>query len=312
MNLAFLISAHTDPAHLKRLIESLPEDAEFFVHIDKKSSLSQFTNLIEGENIHFIDKRVNVRWGTINEVDYQMNLIEAAIMHKKHFDRLIFLSGLDYPVWSNGHLLSYLEENSGKEMLIGIPLIENLIGKEQFDTYSTIRPFINIPFIGNTLNQKLGIASRIVLKALGFRKALHFNINGQCWPIYKGGAWWCISEDLAQYVFDTYIQFPAIRRYFRHQFCPAETLIQTIAFNAPEYKDKCSLFNAHYKGLSPLTLLHYIDYGKQVKILTEEDLDRIMASGKAFARKFRTGVSDKIMDAIDSIRIQNQIQSENK
>lgn len=302
MNLAFLISAHTDPLHLERLINSLPGDAEFFIHIDKKSNLSQFTSLISGENIHFIGKRINVRWGTINEVDYQMNLIEAAIMHVKHFDRIFFLSGLDYPIWSNGHLLSYLEENSGKEILIGIPLIEGLIGKGQFDTYSIIRPFINIPLIGNALNQKLSIASRIILKALGFKKALHFNISGKCWPIYKGGAWWCISEELAHHVFDTYVQHPAIRRYFKHQFCPAETLIQTVAFNSPEYKDKCCLFYTPYQSLSLLTPLHYIDYGKQVKILTEEDFDKIMNSGKAFARKFKTGDSDRLMDMIDSYR----------
>lgn len=302
MNPAFLISAHTDPVHLKRLIESLPKDAEFFIHIDKKSNLSQFTNLIAGENIHFINKRINVRWGTINEVDYQMNLIEAAIMHPEHFDHIFFLSGLDYPIWSNGRLLAYLRENSGKEIIIGIPLIEKLIGHEQFDSYSTLRPFINIPLLGNTLNQKLSIASRIALKSLGFRKSLYVDINGYRCPIYKGGAWWCISEELARYVFTTYIQRPSIRRYFKHQFCPAETLIQTIAFNAPEYKDKCILFNAPYQGLSLLTPLHYIDYGKQVKILTEEDFDKILNSGKAFARKFKTGDSDKIMDMIDSIR----------
>lgn len=305
MNLAFLISAHTDPVHLKRLIESLPEDAEFFIHIDKKSDLSQFTSLIAGENIHFIDKRINVRWGTINEVDYQMSLIKAAVNFSKHFDRLFFLSGLDYPIWSNNHLLEYLEENIDREILVGIPLTKELVGPEQFDTYSTIRPFINIPFIGNTLNQKFSIASRIVLKSLGFKKNLYFYIEGKRWTIYKGGAWWCISEDLAEYVFDTYTQYPAIRRYFKHQFCPAETLIQTIAFNTLEYKDKCSLFNAQYQGLSLLTPLHYINYGEQVKILTEEDFDKIIASGKAFARKFKTEISDKIMDIIDSDRGQN-------
>ena len=43
MKLAFLISAHTDPEHLKRLILSLPEDAVFVVHIDAKSDISAFT-----------------------------------------------------------------------------------------------------------------------------------------------------------------------------------------------------------------------------------------------------------------------------
>lgn len=40
MTLAFLISAHTDPIHLARLLKSLPEDAAFFIHIDSKTDIT--------------------------------------------------------------------------------------------------------------------------------------------------------------------------------------------------------------------------------------------------------------------------------
>ena len=46
-NIAFLISAHTDAPQLKRLIEALPADADFFVHIDAKSDITPFTLLIK-------------------------------------------------------------------------------------------------------------------------------------------------------------------------------------------------------------------------------------------------------------------------
>ena len=46
MNIAYLISAHTDAPQLKRLIEALHSDAEFFIHIDSKSDLSAFTEQI--------------------------------------------------------------------------------------------------------------------------------------------------------------------------------------------------------------------------------------------------------------------------
>ena len=42
MRLAFLISAHTDPQHLDRLIKSLPEESDFFIHVDAKSDLKIF------------------------------------------------------------------------------------------------------------------------------------------------------------------------------------------------------------------------------------------------------------------------------
>src|SRR3712207_8921128 len=37
--LAFLISAHTDPQQLCRLVKSLPETAQFFIHVDAKSDI---------------------------------------------------------------------------------------------------------------------------------------------------------------------------------------------------------------------------------------------------------------------------------
>ena len=73
MNIAYLISAHTDAPQLKRLVEALHPDAHFFIHIDKKSDITPFTSLLQGDNIHFLTNRVNVRWGTILEVKYQMD-----------------------------------------------------------------------------------------------------------------------------------------------------------------------------------------------------------------------------------------------
>ena len=64
MHIAYLISAHTDAPQLKRLIDALHPQAEFFVHIDSKSDLEEFTRLIKSPRVHFIPQRVDVMWGT--------------------------------------------------------------------------------------------------------------------------------------------------------------------------------------------------------------------------------------------------------
>ena len=74
MNIAYLISAHTDAPQLKRLIEALHPDAHYFIHIDQKSNMDEFFPFISGDNIHFIPARIDVRWGTMLEVHYQMAL----------------------------------------------------------------------------------------------------------------------------------------------------------------------------------------------------------------------------------------------
>ena len=60
MKIAFLYSAYTDPQHLKRLIDVLPEGSESFVHIDAKSDISQFKAVVNGEHIHYLEQRYNV------------------------------------------------------------------------------------------------------------------------------------------------------------------------------------------------------------------------------------------------------------
>ena len=95
MNIAYLISAHTDPAQLRRLVLALHADAEYFVHIDAKSDLSQFAAVLSLPNVHYIEDRVDVRWGTLREVQYQMSLIRVAVTFPRHFDRIFFLSGMD-------------------------------------------------------------------------------------------------------------------------------------------------------------------------------------------------------------------------
>ncbi len=79
-----------------------------------------------------------------------------------------------------------------------------------------------------------------------------------------------MSETLAAYVLDTYEGNKRdILRQFRHQHCPAETLVQTIVFNAtePEWKQRCVEFpwdEPH--GLSVMTLTQHIDYPGAIRI----------------------------------------------
>ena len=130
--LAFLISAHKDPVHLKRLVDSLPDGSEFFIHIDAKSDIRPFTERIDQPNVHFIEHRVNVCWGSINEVEYQMELVRAALAAGS-FDYLVTLSGMDYPVWSNSRIMEFFDKANGKIFLQGISMLhQGKLSQEEF------------------------------------------------------------------------------------------------------------------------------------------------------------------------------------
>lgn len=300
MNIAYLISAHTDAPQLARLIAALHPDAEFFVHIDKKSDIRSFKAHILAKNVHFIDKRIDVRWGTLIEVEYQMALIREAVNFPRKFDRIFFLSGMDYPLWSNKRITEWLEAQGDREILQGINMNTPYIKGQQYELYTLSRPLFRL--FGNKWNQRLSIACRKLLKILGHRKDLSIKTGYEQWSLYKGSAWWCISEDLARYVLDTYKQRSDIRRYFRDSFGQAETVIQTIAFNSPKWAPRCMLTKGEYPGLDALTPLHFIIYDPVIKVMTAEDFPAMKASGRMFARKFRSGISDRVISMINQER----------
>lgn len=229
-----------------------------------------------------------------------MALIKAVIEHPITFNRIFFLSGMDYPLWSNAHITEWLEKQGDKEILSGICMDTPLLSKQQHDLYSQARPFFHFGWLSNKSNERLSIACRKIKASLGMRKPLSFQVGDQLWHLYKGSAWWCISQQLATYIYQTYMNEPAIRHYFIDSFGQAETLIQTIAFNTPEWASRCILHEGKYPGLAALTPLHYILYEPVIKVMDETDHTTLMASGKMFARKFISGKSDKLVEILES------------
>ena len=308
MNIAYLISAHNDPRQLKRLVEALGPNAWCFIHIDKKSDIAPFVEVLscfEGDRIHFISERTDVRWGTILEVDYQMALLKAALeySHEKKsdnefrgFDRYITLSGLDYPIKPSRLALEDTFDPS-KEYIMGIDMSSDAISHKHTKIYRHARPFFNLKYIGNTSNQRLSVICRKILWALGIQKPLILS-NG--WHLYKGAAWWAITEPLAEYIYNTYATTPLLKKYFIDSFGSAETLIPTIVFNGPHAK-RCIKVTGDYPGLKALTPLTYIYYEPIIKILTEEDLPTLLNSGKLFCRKVVSGKSDKLVEQLENL-----------
>lgn len=97
MRIGYLILAHSAPEHLQRLINHLSnKKSKIFIHIDKSVDIDLF-NDISGDNIFFIDNRVNSRWGAFSLTQATINLIKCALQHGQ-LDRVQLLSGLDYPV----------------------------------------------------------------------------------------------------------------------------------------------------------------------------------------------------------------------
>ena len=303
MNLAYIISAYTDPPQLQRLVKALHPDAHFFIHIDRKSDIQPFQALLQGENIHFLSERADVRWGTIRQVDFQMALLKAAIDHPVTFDHIFMLTGQDYPIWSNARITHWLAEQGEREQLCGACVNrEGPTYREQRKLYQSFRPLFDLPHLSARNNLRLAVLYRKMRHVIGQKKPLWLTVDGQRWDLYKGSDYWCISEQLAKYIYNMYNTHPEIRRYFADSFAPSETLIQTIAFNSPQWAERCMLRKGEYPGLVALTPLHFIIYSGAIRIMQDFDYSMLIDSGKMFVRKLQSGRSDSLITLLDQHR----------
>lgn len=298
MKLAFLISVHTDPEHLARLVKSLPDESEYFVHVDLKSDMRHFKEVVTDPRVHFIEDRVDVVWGSLTEVAYQISLVRACLKSNSVFDYIFTLSGMDYPLWSNQRMLDFLKQNIGKEFIQGLAVRKEDKKSIQYLQY---RFFSCRHWRNGSLASKFRVALRKLVYLMGVRKPLDFMAGGKHYQLYKGSAWWAITPSLARYILDVYEGNAELVNYFKTSFGSAETFFQTVTFNSP-FRDRCILTEGDFTTLLAITPLHYINYDPIVHILTEDDYPVLMENDKMFCRKLVTGKSDKLSDMIDEQR----------
>ncbi len=300
MKIAYLIAAHNDAEHLTRLVHSLQPQSEFFIHIDADAAVEPFRRLLSGaSNVHFCDRRVRVEWGNISQVHYQMALLKEYFHTGIGCDRLCFLSGLDYPLWSNRRMDLFWEQAGDREFIKGIDMTVQRYSITR--GYRLYRPFTTVPLRNRRWKIRLCALGREIFNAAHIRKPLTFVVDNRLYRLHKGSSWWCITPRLAAWMLNEVHVHPDLLDYFATSFGPDETLWQTLAFHSP-YADKALLQEGAYTTLADLTPLHYIHYHPVIKVLTEEDWDMLRQSGKMFCRKTVTGRSDRLLELIDRQR----------
>lgn len=287
MKIAYLISAHTDPIQLKRLITALNIEnvTSFFIHIDKKVNINTFIDFISGDNIFFIPNRIKTNWGAFSQCKYQIALIEACLNSPLKFDRIFFLSGLDYPLWSNTRIINFLSLNKENEFIMGMNLT-NCNYPPKMQTRVKLYHFRDIPTNNRFLKRAIYGGLRELLKMTGFTKNNFISCNNTKLDVYCGSSWWCISNKCLNYVYQTIQTNKAITHYFKTCLAPDELLIQTIVFNS-KFAEKALLYRGEYPGLVGLTPLHYIEYTNKIATYTEKDFEKLIASDKMFCRNYK-------------------------
>lgn len=253
MKIAYLILAHNNFEHLKRLIDALNDDNCFFyIHIDKKSTLP--LNLDGYENLIIIDKREQVFWGGYSIVQATINLLEFSFHHRQN-DYFVLLSGLDYPIRSRMILYKLLNDN--KEYIDISKGFSSHKPKERFSKF----------YITNYNSRQINFTT-LFYKLI--QKAINIFFNRTIpYEIYTGGQWFICTNHCIAYVLEYISNNKEYCDFFSKVFIPDESFFHTIIGNSRFYENcsRCLTYADWTVKPAPgnITNKHISDFENEIK-----------------------------------------------
>jgi len=277
MKIAHLILAHNGPKQLERLITRLSNpDSAVYIHLDKKTAIGPFEYLMNYPNVYFIKKRVKVYWGAYNIVKATFNGFKEIIRHDKGYKFINLLSGQDYPLKSQQFIHDFLSQNPNTAFMNYLHFEPDwLEASPRIKLYH----FNSFTIKGRYLLQKL------VNKIFPVRKFPNDHI-----PVGRS-QWFTIPIECAEFILNYWDKNPKLRMFIKFTWAPDEFIFQTI------------LYNSRFKENMVNNDLRYIDWsggGVSPKTLTVEDVPKLLASGKLFARKFNLNNGAEVFNLIDA------------
>ena len=116
MKIAYLIIAHDQPRQFKRMIKALDSEyVSFFVHIDSKRNISEFSCPNFKDNVIFIKNRISVIQGGFSLTQAMINLMKkASILNEFDYSNSWPSSSMAFP---RQNMVFYYKIRNAKEVL---------------------------------------------------------------------------------------------------------------------------------------------------------------------------------------------------
>jgi len=287
LKVAYIMLCHKNPVQINRLINSLQyQGCDFYIHIDKKSSIEK--ELVSSSNIFILEKskRLDIKWGGISMIHATLNLIKEVLESNRDYDYIWLISGQDYPIKDKYSILKYLEANKTSNFL---HVIEDKKTIEKF----LKRVYFYYPewIVQDSLYAKWSrriysflIRNKITHKILKRNNILNYDF-------YFGSQWWVLTYEAVEYIYNMLESKPEVLYFFENSLIPDEMFFQTILMN--------SKFNRTIKN--NLTYIKW-EGGPHPKTFTSKDIDEL-AECKDFllVRKLDYDIDKKIFKKIDEL-----------
>ena len=289
MQKAYLIVAHKYPSQLFRLYKALNDEfSTFFIHIDGKADIAKFQRLITSESVNWVD-RVKANWGEFGLVEAVLNLLNAVRDSGKKFDRIILLSGQDYPIKSNHTINEYLRQSTQSNFIEYHALPNPAKWKPNGGLYRVNKYFLGLRF-----------GQRYKAKALNFLAMIFPALERKMPPgmkAYAGSMWWIIDDYSMNYILDYVKNNPDYVAFHKKTFAADELFFHMILLNATDERLRQSIVNDDKRFIKWKDL-----NASHPEQLDEKDLEEIGRSDALFARKFDITEDDEILNLIEQQR----------
>lgn len=288
--IGYLIPCHNDPEHVSKLIAALDYKADFYIHVDKKTDIGPFRQLIRQPNVYWVEERTRVSWAGISQVKATLSLMKQALAGGPYV-KIILLSGSCYPIKSNDYIHRYFTREPDREHIRYF----NMLTSNDHYRSQVLRKWFKEPFYLGVLPflRYADKGLRVLLNKCRFRNRWDTRIVP-----HFGSNWIALTPACCAYIFDFLERHPGYWEMNRRTFSPDEHFFHTIVANSP--------FNNRADGLQAFTgrgtykLANYhIIHPSLTKWYTESDLEEIKGSDKLFVRKLKTGVSSSLVDQIN-------------
>lgn len=271
--IAYVVSAYKLPAQLERLLRRLAgPGVSFTVHVDRKTQRAVYNEMVARTrdlDVQFLPRHRS-HWGGFGHVRATLKGIDHLVPENVPFDYVVLLTGQDYPLRSPAAIASFLGAADGRSFM---------------SHWTLPHPeWASRGGLGRVENWH-AITYRRLHLAVPLRRRLPLGLEP-----YGGSPYWCLSRRVVDFVHGFVYANPHYVRFFEHVFIPDELFFQTIVMNSP-LRDTVENNN-----------LRYIDWSHEPApvVFTSADLDRLVSSGKVFARKFDETVDAEILDLLDA------------
>lgn len=230
MKIAVLMQCHKNAKQIRALLKSFQHpDVHVFVHIDGKADLDESLLQMDWVTILPKEKRVNVKWACISQIEATLQLIDTAGTYDR-YDYYWLVSGQDILLKPISHIVDFLE----KEYKNGINFI-NIIDSYNFGKgiYGSFDKRNDIYYPSWMNGRQL---SRRIIKRLwveitgGYNKTFAYFQRNSGIVSYFGSQWWCLTNESIECICKEKERFLG---FFRNCSCPDESFFQTAFMESP-------------------------------------------------------------------------------